>query len=133
MRENALHSYPEERAKKTIMCEALYSACKPLQVSNVVCVATVCIRFDRVVLRVTSMAWLKWVWLVWKLGNGQPDQYEVQRCIVGSICRKVGNQVARWPKQCLHLGVLAELRAGRRYPPARASTATQNVEKTFSV
>ena len=36
-----------------------------------------------------------------------------------------------FPKQCLHLGVLAELRAGRIYPPARASTATQNVEKNL--
>ena len=33
------------------------------------------------------------------------------------------------PKQCLHLGVLAELRAGRVLSPARASAFTQNVER----
>ena len=37
-----------------------------------------------------------------------------------------------FPKQCLHLGVLAELRAGRISLAARASADTQNVEKTFS-
>ena len=36
-----------------------------------------------------------------------------------------------FPKQCLHLGVLAELRVGKRLPPSRVSVLTKKVAKTI--
>ena len=38
-----------------------------------------------------------------------------------------------FPKQCLHLGVLAELRARKRFVPARVSVLTKNVAKTLEI